>query len=90
MEEELSNMKNSQIILDSLNVGSPKSETLKDVLSDSSFSKSKKSELSEAEQTKKFNENKKAAILKGKLHKKKAHQPWKIKQNCMILVRKTW
>jgi hypothetical protein len=28
--------------------------------------------------------------LKGKLHKKKAHQPWKIKQNCMILVRKTW
>jgi hypothetical protein len=24
--------------------------------------------------------------LKGKLHKKKTHQPWMIKQNCMILV----
>jgi hypothetical protein len=75
LEEELTNMKNDQVILDSLNEGSPKSETLKDVLSDSSFSKSKKSELSEVEQAKKFNENKKAAILKAKLHRKKTHQP---------------
>jgi hypothetical protein len=41
-------MKNSEIILDSLNDGSEKAETLKDVLSDSSFSKSKTSDLSAA------------------------------------------
>jgi hypothetical protein len=67
-------MKNSEIILDSLNDGSEKAETLKDVLSDSSFSKSKTSDLSAAEQNKIHNEHKKSAILKAKLHKKKTHK----------------
>ena len=33
LQEELSNIKNSQVILDSLNEGSDKADTIKDVLS---------------------------------------------------------